>query len=66
MFREWNDILNKEKEKFAEMQAQMVPTREMEMLRMQMIEELELPHRQRVDTLTEVRLAAACLLCCSH
>lgn len=51
MFQEWNDILNKEKEKIADMQKQMVPARDMEMLRIQMLEELQAPHEQRVDEL---------------
>ncbi len=64
MYREWNDMLVQAKDKCAELQAQVIPNREMELLRLQLLEELEGPHRQRMETLTLVRPAPLHYLNC--
>mmetsp|Transcript_37158 Transcript_37158/g.72986 ORF Transcript_37158/g.72986 Transcript_37158/m.72986 type:complete len:661 (+) Transcript_37158:58-2040(+) len=53
LYKQWNSQLKAQADNFSEIQAQMVPSRELEMLRIQMTQELELPHRQRIEALSE-------------
>jgi hypothetical protein len=54
LYKHWHDHLKRQADEFSAIQAQMVPSKELEMLRIQMAEELEFPHKQRVAALTQV------------
>ncbi len=51
LYKQWNEHVKQQQEEFQAIKAQMVPSRELEMLRISMAEELEFPHRKRITEL---------------
>ncbi len=54
LYQQWDTDIKTQSAHFASLQATMIPARELEVMRVQMAEELEIPHRQRIDQVVEV------------
>lgn len=53
LYAQWSDHLKQQALEIEQMQQKMVPTREIEMLRAQIQEELEAPYREKISKLSE-------------
>eukprot|EP01083_Nonionella_stella_P092972 260380_1 len=53
LYDQWNDQLKTQSAEFSRIKAQMVPNRELEMLRVQMVNEYQNPHRDEVKILQD-------------
>ena len=53
LYKIWHAHLKRQTDEFAEIKANLVPNKELDMLRIQIAEQMELPHRQQVTQLNQ-------------